>query len=59
MADTPFPDQLEAAASDIDTLSKQQIQVLLRRAALRLRERDKLLAEVRTGIAAAIEELPE
>lgn len=55
----PFPDQLEAAANDIDALSNHQIQGLLRRAALRLRERDKALAEVRARIVTVIAELPE
>ena len=59
MANAPFPDQLEAAANDIDTLSKQQIQVLLRRAAIRLREQSKVLATVRAEIAALMDELPD
>lgn len=56
---TPFPDHLEAAANDIDALSKHQIQVLLRRAAIRLREQDKALAEVRARIVALMDELPD
>ncbi len=58
MADAPFPDQLEAAANDIDALSKNQVQVLLRRAAIRLREQSKVLATVRAEIAAVVDELP-
>lgn len=57
-APKPFADQLEAAANDIETLSNHQIQGLLRRAALRLRQRDTALAEVRARIVDVMDELP-
>lgn len=54
----PFTDQLRDAADNINTLPLSEIAALLRRAALRLDERDRLLKEVRDGLVGALEELP-
>ena len=54
----PFSDQLRNAADNINTLPLSEIAALLRRAAIRLDDRDRLLKEVREGIAGALEELP-
>lgn len=54
----PFTDQLREAADDINTLPLSEIAALLRRAAIRLDERDRLLKETRDGLAEVLEDMP-
>lgn len=54
----PFTDRLRDAADQINTLPLSEIAALLRRAAIRLDERDRLLKETRDGLAEVLEDLP-
>lgn len=57
-APKPFADQLRAAADNVNTLPLSDIAALLRRAAIRLDERDRLLKETRDGLAEVLEDIP-
>lgn len=54
----PFTDQLRNAADNVNTLPLSEIATLLRRAAIRLDERDRLLKETRDGLAEVLEDVP-